>query len=282
MKLWVFVVALMLAACSHSPANSPANQVDAAALPGKITDLHTGQSLTPAQLLDRLAAAPRLIVGEKHDNPDHHRVELWLLQRLPQQRPQGSLLLEMINPDQQARVDALQQQWRAGATTKYNDLPARLGWQAGWPWSQYGALVTAALAAPYPLMSANLDRSEIKAFYQHPQLPPGVVSTSAAVRQALATTIEQAHGGKLDAPQLQAMVAIQQQRDRRMAQRLLAAPTPSLLIAGAYHASKVVGVPLHIEDMQPAVRPAVLMLVEPGAEVSKAHADYQWVLPAAH
>ncbi|VDZ59799.1 Uncharacterised protein [Serratia odorifera] len=42
------------------------------------------------------------------------------------------------------------------------------------------------------------------------------------------------------------------------------------------------GVPLHIEDMQPAVKPAVLMLVEPGAEVSKAHADYQWVLPAAH
>ncbi len=41
------------------------------------------------------------------------------------------------------------------------------------------------------------------------------------------------------------MLAIQQQRDRRMAERLLAAPTPALLIAGGYHAAKSV-VPLHV------------------------------------
>lgn len=76
------------------------------------------------------------------------------------------------------------------------------------------------------------------------------------------------------------MVAIQQQRDRRMAQRLLAAPTPSLLIAGGYHASRLVGVPLHMQDLQPAVQPAVLMLVEQGSEVGKEQADYLWATPA--
>lgn len=279
MKFWVLIAALLLAACSYSPNQ---RQVDARTLPGTITDLHSGNRLTPAQLLNQLAAVPRVIVGEKHDNADHHRVELWLLQQLPQQRAQGSVLLEMINPDQQARVDAVKQQVRGDEHIDWRNLPTQLGWQSGWPWAQYGDVVTTALAAPYPLLSANLDRSEVMAFYQRPLIPPGVLSTSAAVQQELAATIRFAHGGNIDAARLQAMVAIQQQRDRRMAEQLLAAPTPSLLIAGGYHASKRVGVPLHMEDLQPAVKPVVLMLVEAGAEIGKERADYLWTIPHAN
>lgn len=278
MKFLVFIAALALSACAHFPAAQRAEPV--APPPGTITDLRSGETLTPSQLLVRLAAAPRLIVGEKHDNAYHHRAELWLLQQLPQQRPQGSVLLEMINPDRQAQVDALQARLRRGERIAPGELPAELGWRQSWPWAQYGDLVTAALAAPYPLWSANLDRSEIMAIYQRPQLPPGRQSTRAAVRQGLAETIRAAHGGQIEQQQLAAMVAIQQQRDRRMAQRLLAAPTPSLLIAGGYHASRLVGVPLHMQDLQPAVQPAVLMLVEQGSEVDKEQADYLWATPA--
>lgn len=279
MKFWVFIAALALSACSQVPAGQ--NSGKAAPPPGVITDLRSGETLTPPQLLARLAQAPRLIVGEKHDNPYHHRAELWLVQQLPQQHPQGSVLLEMINPDRQAQVDALQARLQRGERVAPDELPAELGWRQSWPWAQYGDLVTAALMAPYPLWSANLDRSEIRAIYQRPLLPPGKLSTRAAVRQGLAETIRAAHGGQIEAPQLAAMVAIQQQRDRRMAQRLLAAPTPSLLIAGGYHASRLVGVPLHMQDLQPAVRPAVLMLVEQGSEVGKEQADYLWATPAA-
>ncbi|MCA4824232.1 MAG: ChaN family lipoprotein [Serratia rubidaea] len=278
MKFLVFIAALALSACAHFPAAQRAEPV--APPPGTITDLRSGETLTPSQLLVRLAAAPRLIVGEKHDNAYHHRAELWLLQQLPQQRPQGSVLLEMINPDRQAQVDALQARLRRGERIAPGELPAELGWRQSWPWAQYGDLVTAALAAPYPLWSANLDRSEIMAIYQRPQLPPGRQSTRAAVRQGLTETIRAAHGGQIEQQQLAAMVAIQQQRDRRMAQRLLAAPTPSLLIAGGYHASRLVGVPLHMQDLQPAVQPAVLMLVEQGSEVGKEQADYLWATPA--
>ncbi|WP_440862165.1 hypothetical protein, partial [Stenotrophomonas maltophilia] len=44
---------------------------------GRIVELRSGVTLSPQQLVARLAAAPRVIVGEKHDNPDHHAVELW-------------------------------------------------------------------------------------------------------------------------------------------------------------------------------------------------------------
>lgn len=42
---------------------------------GRIVELRSGVTLSPQQLVARLAAAPRVIVGEKHDNPDHHAVE---------------------------------------------------------------------------------------------------------------------------------------------------------------------------------------------------------------
>ena len=102
-------------------------------------------------------------------------------------------------------------------------------------------MTMAAMRAPYPLWSANTDRSEITAFYQQPQFPAGQLSAQPAVRKALEETIRTSHGGQIEADQLQAMLAIQQQRDRRMAERLLAAPTPALLIAGGYHAAKSVG-----------------------------------------
>ena len=44
---------------------------------------------TPLRV-ERLAKAPRVLVGEQHDNPDHHALQLWLSRELAAQRPQGS------------------------------------------------------------------------------------------------------------------------------------------------------------------------------------------------
>ena len=74
---------------------------------GKIVDLSNEQVISPETLVQRLADAPRVLVGEKHDNPDHHALQLWLLRALQGQRTQGSLLLEMLQPSQQSRVDKL-------------------------------------------------------------------------------------------------------------------------------------------------------------------------------
>ncbi len=92
-------------------------------LGGRIRDLHNGQAVTPQTLVERLAKAPRVVVGEQHDNPDHHALQLWLLQALAGQRAQGSLLLEMLTPSQQPRVDSVRQ---LPALPK--DLPGALAW----------------------------------------------------------------------------------------------------------------------------------------------------------
>lgn len=277
MRYLILLAALALGACSQTPVKTPASDV---ASMGNITDLHSGATLTPEQLLTRLAQQPRVIVGEKHDNPYHHQIEQWLVQQLPQRRPQGSVLMEMINPNQQAQVDKVKQWLQSDPTVRDGRVAELIAWQPGWKWELYGGVTMAAMRAPYPLWSANLDRSEIAAFYQQPQFPAGQLSSQPAVRKALEETIRTSHGGQIEAAQLHAMLAIQQQRDRRMAERLLAAPTPALLIAGGYHAAKSVGVPLHVRDLQPAAAPTVLMLAEPGVQVDAHTADYLWITPS--
>jgi uncharacterized iron-regulated protein len=279
MRFLILLAALALGACSQAPVSSPKNSLDNL---GKITDLRSGESLSPEQLLSRLAAQPRVIVGEKHDNPYHHQIELWLVENLPQRRPQGSVLMEMINPSQQAKVSQVKQWLQGNPRVRDSRVAELIDWQPGWKWPLYGDLTMAAMRAPYPLWSANLDRDEIMAFYQQPVFPQGQLSVRPAVQKALEETIRTSHGGKIEPQQLHAMLAIQQQRDRRMAERLLAAPTPALLIAGGYHASKSVGVPLHVQDLQPTALPTVLMLAEPGVPVDKQVADYLWVTPAVN
>ncbi len=135
MRYLILLAALALGACSQAPVKAPAN--DVASL-GSITDLHSGATLTPEQLLTRLAQQPRVILGEKHDNPYHHQIEQWLVQQLPLRRPQGSVLMEMINPNQQAQVDKVKQWLQSDPTVRDGRVAELIAWQPGWKWELYG------------------------------------------------------------------------------------------------------------------------------------------------
>ena len=250
---------------------------------GEIVDLRSGQRLSAEQLLSQLAAAPRLIIGEQHDQLSHHQIEQWLVQQLQGQRPQGSVLLEMLNPDQQARVDKLKPWLETDPVVRPEHVTEMLAWQPSWKWEQYGELVMTVMRAPYPVWSANLDRSEIKQLFVDRPAVQGKHSNLAndgKVHDKLKDIIRVMHDNQIDAPRLAAMLSVQQQRDRRMAERLLAAPAPAVLIAGAYHAHKDLGVPLHVQDLTGGPAPLVLVLAQRGATVLASQADFVWFTPA--
>lgn len=245
---------------------------------GQIHDLRSGARLTPAQLVEQLATAPRLLVGERHDNPDHHALQLWLLRALAAQREQGSVLLEMLTPAQQGKVDALRASLASGQQVA--DLPAALAWEKGWEWALYGPIVRHLLAQPSPLLAANLDRAQVLDIYRAAPVLSGAASTAEGVRTTLLAHIRESHCDLLPASQLPAMLAVQQQRDRRMAEALLAAPEPSLLFAGAYHVRRDLGIPLHLRDVGDKADFRVLILAEVGVPVSAAEADFVWYTAA--
>ncbi|AJQ50490.1 MULTISPECIES: ChaN family lipoprotein [Pseudomonas] len=241
---------------------------------GHIIDLASGQAISPEQLVQRLAGAPRVLVGEKHDNPDHHALQLWLLRALQGQRVQGSLLLEMLQPEQQPLVDKVQGQPLPA------DLPKALAWQEGWDWQLYGPIVREALQQRVPLLAANLSPGEMRQAYRQPASLTGERSNAPAVKAALLEQVRAGHCGMLPASQLPAMLAVQQQRDRRMAERLLSAPQPALLFAGAYHVRKDLGIPLHLADLGASGESKVLLLAEVGEQVEPGEADYVWYTAA--
>lgn len=282
MRPLLCLLLLLLAGCQAVLAPLPAWQSPEGrdhAEVGQIIELRTGQRLTPEQLVQRLASSPRVLLGERHDNPDHHALQLWLLRSLASQREQGSLLLEMLTPGQQAAVDDAQVRLAKGEII--DDLPTALAWQKGWDWSWYGAIVRHALAQPYPVLAANLDRSEIMSIYQNPPALPGALSTAETVRKPLLEQIRESHCGLLPESQMAPMLAVQQQRDRRMAEALLAAPKPAVLLAGAFHTRRDLGVPLHLRDLGDATGGQVLIFAEVGSgPLGAEQADFVWYTPS--
>lgn len=282
MRLVLLFSLALLAACQSRGVLPPPAPIapegrDHARL-GQIIELASGQVITPQQLVERLARASRLLVGEQHDNPDHHALQLWLSRELAARRPQGSLLLEMLGSDQQERVDQAQERLRAGGIL--GDPFTALAWQPGWDWSLYGALVQYQLRQPYPLLAANLGRAEIMRIYQQRPELQGVASAAAVVQQRLQEDIRESHCGLLPESQIPAMLAVQQQRDRRMAERLLAASQPAMLLAGAFHVRKDLGVPLHLADLGAGEGNLVLILAEVGKPPAADSADYVWYTAA--
>lgn len=186
----LLLAVLWLAGCQH---------VAAPPVVGEIRDLRSGEHLTAQQLLARLSSPSQVIVGEQHDNADHHALQLWLLQNLEKARPQGSLLLEMLTPDQQSRVDDVRH-----ASTPPADLPAALAWQDGWDWNLYGPIVRFALTQSWPLLAANLDNIEIRAFYRDPPVLSGERSNAKSVKETLLEQIGDSHCGLLPSSQMPA------------------------------------------------------------------------------
>lgn len=282
MRLLALCGFALLAACqSHQMASPPvplAPQGRDSAQLGQVIDLRSGEAISPAQLVERLAAAPRVLVGEQHDNPDHHALQLWLSRELSARRAQGSVLMEMITPSQQTKVEQAQESSRTGGFLE--DPFVTLAWQPNWDWSLYGALVRHELAQPYPLLSANLDRREIIQIYQQRPELNGAASSAPAVQSQLQDDIRESHCGLLPESQIPAMLAVQQQRDRRMAERLAAAPQPAMLLAGAFHVRKDLGVPLHLSDLGADEGNLVLILAEVGKVPAAGSADYVWYTAA--
>lgn len=297
MRWFVFAVIGLLSACQAAPVQQVGviATEDAAeyVLPqwqsprardnqrvGHIVDLRTGEMATLDQLLAELADAPLILLGEKHDNPDHHALQLWLLQALEARRAQGGVVLEMLTVNQQEAVNQIQNQARAGVMPA--DMPAALDWHKGWDWQQYDDLVTHLVQQSYPLFAGNLNRDALMDIYRNPPELIGTASTRDDVTLRLSEQIRESHCNKLPETQLPAMLAVQQQRDRSLALVMLAAPRPALLIAGAYHVRYDLGVPLHIADLHSEVasEQRVLIFAEADQDIQAASADFVWYTPA--
>lgn len=220
------LIALLVAGCTHAPPGVHA-------LEGRIWDVRAGRFISPEELFARAARAAHVILGETHDNPEHHRLQRRVMEGLPGSR---SLAMEQFDSEHQAAIDAAQ-----GSDAEAIADAGRFD-RKGWNWPLYRPLVELAVERRWAIVAANLSRTEARAIMRDPArsgLPP-----APELARNLERDIAENHCGQRPEPKLLAgMVEAQRARDARMASLLKA---PSVLVTGSGHARRDRGVPVYM------------------------------------
>jgi uncharacterized iron-regulated protein len=128
---------------------------------GDIYHLPTGVKVTAEQMNAAISDARIIYVGETHDNPAAHRVELQVLKAVAARYPnQVSLGLEMFNPGQQEVLD----RWVAGELDEKTFLK-EVNWFSNWKmdFAYYSDLLHFAREAQIPIIGLNATRDTVKA-----------------------------------------------------------------------------------------------------------------------
>lgn len=238
-----------LASCTNLPTKSP----------------HT--ATWPARL-QQVLPADVLLLGEQHDATEHQRLQREAVQWLAARGALAAVVMEM----------AEQGHSTAGLPTDATEAQAQaaLQWQdKAWPWAQYGPVVMAAVAAGVPVLGGNLPRSQMRAAMGQAQWDAHL---PAAALQRQHTEIRDGHCGLLPEAQIAPMARIQIARDASMARVTMSALQPGktvLLVAGAGHVWRSLGVPTHL-GTQVAAK---VVVARAGGEPAAAHADADLVAP---
>ena len=247
---------------------------------GAIIELGSGRQISPTQLLDELAPARTVMVGEVHDNFAHHLIEQWLATHLAERRPQGAVVLEMLDSDQQRPVNEVQAWLGQGNQVRSQRLQQIIHWDPRWSWEQYAPLMEALMPAPTSLLAGNLSGAERKRLTAAPVQNPDDLFPSPAIAARQRQHISEMHCGQIDASRMNAMLAIQHARDQRMAQVLDNAKAPGLLFAGVLHTLKSLGAPQYLAQGASDPGLKVLVIGEQDHRLTTRDADYVWMLPA--
>jgi uncharacterized iron-regulated protein len=247
------------------------------------------------ELVERLRAADDVLLGEKHDNADHHQLQALLIESLAKSGARPTVAFEMLSEDDRAALDA----WATQQPRDVDQLGELLDWKAnGWPaWKLYRPVFAVAVARGLPIEPANLSRAELAQLRQSgiagvPEdlkrklaLDPPLAG---AARESLASEIRDGHCGMADDAMVEAMIDVQRMRDATLADALLRSAGPAVLIAGAGHVRKDGAVPLYVSRREPKRRVVSVAFLEVGhrspeefAELGRAF-DFLWFTPRAN
>ena len=224
-------------------------------LTGRIWDVSTAGFVDNQTLVRRLTHARFVLLGEKHDNPDHHVLQAKLIRQMIKFGRRPAVAFEMFNVDDAFAIA----RHLTGAPGDAAGLGAAVGWEKrGWPdWELYQPIAEAALEAGLPVVATDLSPATLS------RLRRGGVAAleDATVRRLqldrpfpkdmlkkMTEDIRSSHCGHASDALIETMVHIQRARDARIAQSMIASDhgDGTVLVAGAGHARKDYGVPTHL------------------------------------
>ncbi len=239
-------------------------------LAGRLFDVASRTEQTPAALIERLRDARFILLGERHDQPDHHALQAFVVASLAGAGRRPGVAFEMLHEGQ---AGALRRSL-AAAPADVDALAVAVNWEAsGWPdFSLYRPVFLATLESALRVYAANLPPARVRAAgLGSPDAAVRALLDEAAVpsgagRARLAATIDRSHCGHASPAMIEAMIESQRLRDAAMARALVAADAEgrdgAVLIAGSGHVARDHGVPLQLVERAPGASVLSIAFVE--------------------
>src|SRR6266852_4864111 len=192
-------------------------------LVGRIWDVKAGAFISEETLLSRLGGSRFVILGERHDNPDHHALQAKLVRALIETGRRPAVGFEMLSTDDAPALA----RYLARSPKDAAGLGDAVNWaRSGWPeWRFYQPIAQAALDGNLLIVATNLSRPATDAVRRNglSGLGPALATQlrlaepAPETRSAMALEIRESHCGQAPESMLDRMVDIQWARDARMA-----------------------------------------------------------------
>lgn len=233
----------MLGACAAAPATTNGT--------ARIFDLNAQRYIDEATLVARLAATRYRLLGEIHDNPEHHALRARLVGALNERGLHPAVVFEQFDLDHEAALRTAQTPSADAETLADAGQFDRRGWR----WPLHKPIVEAALRAGLPIHAGNLSRADIDAAEHSSKKPDArwyarlrAARWSETQARKLHDEIADSHCGQLPASVVPRLVLAQRIRDAAMAQALVDDATADgvILIAGNGHVRADLGVPVYL------------------------------------
>lgn len=293
---WTWAIALALAAGSASAADvdaPPPQPPASAARTGDEAVDASGQPMDVAARAARWRSARYVLLGEVHDNPEHHRLRAELLRALLSDGMPTWVVFEQIDRQHNAAVGVAPRD--ADAVVAAGQLD-----RAAWGWPLHRPLFDAALAGGATVVGGNLGRADasrvvrgglaqapadLRRFLADPRGQPSEAPVLWTARQnaELVRQIDEGHCGALPLKMMAPMALAQRARDAALASAMVEAPpgTRVVLIAGNGHVRRDIGVPHYLATQTGGVVVSIGFLerAEDGSTVVDGPYDEAWFTP---
>lgn len=213
-------------------------------LVGKIWDSYKNTWLTYEQFNNELLHYDYILLGETHNNADHHKLQSEVIESLVTEGIQPIVVMEMLS------LKAWQNQphtWHK--TSELQELAGMLN--TGWPWELYTPILQSIVQHQLELFAANINSDELHQWANtqgHDKkynLAKEFLFTDENFH-TLTKDIIDSHCGHGDGKFVNFMASAQMQRDRVMAASLIGKKIPVVFIAGAGHVRNDYAVPMRL------------------------------------
>jgi uncharacterized iron-regulated protein len=223
----------------------------------------SGKRVRIESVLQQARLTRYVLLGEVHDNPDHHLIQAGIIDALADDRHRPSVVFEMV-PRRLAKEIG---RYDLATDPQLDDFAVRLEWESrGWySWNIYRPVAQAAAKKHLTMVPGNLNRTVTRSISRDglatlTDLERRNLALTAALpgaaRDALIRDLRDSHCDLMPDTAFPSMVDVQRAKEGSMADAMIRTGYKfgAILIAGNGHVRKDRGVPFALRHLLPGTR----------------------------